>query len=127
MTELSTIALVFLGGAAGAPARYLTDRFVQRRHDSVFPWGTLTVNVTGSFVLGLLLAARASAGLPADAAGLLGTGFCGALTTFSTFGFETVRLAEEGSLPEAGLNALGGLVLGLLAAAGGYALVTLAA
>ncbi|WP_182905006.1 fluoride efflux transporter CrcB [Microbispora sp. H13382] len=119
------LLLVFLGGVAGAPARYLADRLVQRLHDSVFPWGTLSVNLSGSLVLGLLLGARDGVGLPADVVTLLGTGFCGALTTFSTFGFETVRLLEEGSVLEAVLNALGSLVLGVLAAAAGFALAAL--
>ena len=114
-----TLLLVFLGGAVGAPARYVLDRLVQRRHDSVFPWGTLTVNLLGSAVLGGLLGAGSAGDLTAFA----GTGFCGALTTFSTFGFETVRLLEEGSFFEAALNAAGSLLLGLLAAAGAYAAV----
>jgi CrcB protein len=114
-----TLLLVFLGGAAGAPARYILDRLVQRRHDSVFPWGTLTVNLIGSAVLGALLAAS----LPKDVALLAGTGFCGALTTFSTFGFETIRLLEDGSVLEAALNAAASLLLGLLAAACAYGLV----
>jgi len=120
-----TLLLVFLGGVVGAPARYLTDRLVQRLHDSVFPWGTLAVNVIGSFVLGVLLGARDGLGLPAQAATLLGTGCCGAFTTFSTFGFETVRLLEEGSAGAAALNALGSVVLGVLAAAAALALVAL--
>ncbi|GIH70987.1 fluoride efflux transporter CrcB [Sphaerimonospora thailandensis] len=120
-----TLLLVFLGGAVGAPARYLIDRFVQRRHDSVFPWGTLTVNLVGSLILGFLLGARSGLGLPQEVVMLAGTGFCGALTTFSTFGFETVRLLEEGSFREAGLNAVGSLLLGVLAAAGGHALAGL--
>ncbi|GAB2849651.1 fluoride efflux transporter CrcB [Actinoallomurus bryophytorum] len=114
-----TVILVFLGGTIGAPARYLLDRAVQRRHESVFPWGTLTVNLIGCLVLGVLTGASQS--LPKDLVVFAGTGFCGALTTFSTFGFETTRLLEEGSLLEAGLNALGSLVLGVLAAALGYA------
>ncbi|KAB8183972.1 fluoride efflux transporter CrcB [Microbispora catharanthi] len=122
-----TLLLVFLGGIVGAPARYLADRLVQRLHDSVFPWGTLAVNLSGSLVLGLLLGARDDLGLPAVMVTLLGTGFCGAFTTFSTFGFETVRLLEEGSVLEAGLNALGSLVLGVLAAAAGFALAALLA
>ncbi|WP_327048804.1 fluoride efflux transporter CrcB [Microbispora sp. NBC_01189] len=122
-----TLLLVFLGGAIGAPARYLTDRLVQRLHDSVFPWGTLTVNLVGSLVLGLLLGARDGLGLPDPAVALLGTGVCGALTTFSTFGFETVRLLEEGSAAAAALNALGSLLLGVLAAAAGLGLARLLA
>jgi crcB protein len=121
-----TVLLVFVGGAIGAPVRYLADRLVQRRHDSVFPWGTLTVNLIGSLILGALLAGRTVLGLPDEVMALAGTGFCGALTTFGTFGFETIRLLEEGSVTEAGLNAVGSLLLGLLAAAAGYGLVTLA-
>jgi CrcB protein len=114
------VLLVFLGGTIGAPARYLLDRAVQRRHESVFPWGTLTVNLTGCLVLGLLTGAAQS--LPRDLVVFAGTGICGAFTTFSTFTFETTRLLEEGSLLEAGLNALVSLLLGFLAAAAGYAL-----
>ncbi|SDK37309.1 fluoride efflux transporter CrcB [Nonomuraea jiangxiensis] len=104
-----TILLVALGAAIGAPLRYLTDRLVQARHDSVFPWGTLVVNLTGSFVLGLLV------GLPADATWsvLLGTGFCGTLTTYSTFSYETLRLAQNGSGFYALANVVAGVVAGL--------------
>jgi fluoride exporter len=118
------VLLVFLGGALGAPARYLTDRFVQSRVDSVFPWGTLAVNVVGSLVLGAVL--RASTVLHPDLTVLIGTGFCGALTTFSSFGFETMRLLEEGSVLDAGLNAVGSVVLAVLAAAAGFALTGIA-
>ncbi|AXI76350.1 fluoride efflux transporter CrcB [Peterkaempfera bronchialis] len=118
------VLMVFLGGMIGAPLRYLTDKAVQARHDSVFPWGTLTVNIAGSFILGSIAGAGAAHGLPADLMLFLGTGICGGLTTFSTFTFETVRLLEDGSLAEAGLNALGSLLLGLGAAAAGYALLT---
>jgi fluoride exporter len=114
-----TVLLVFLGGTVGAPARYLIDRHIQRRHDSVFPWGTLAVNVLGCLILGLLTGAGRS--LPREVVVFAGTGICGALTTFSTFGYETTRLLEEGSLLEAGLNAVAGLVLGVLAATAGYA------
>lgn len=114
-----TVLLVFLGGVVGAPTRYLLDRAVQRRHESVFPWGTLVVNLLGCLVLGMLTGAAPS--LPRDFVVFAGTGACGAFTTFSTFGYETTRLLEEGSLLEAGLNALASLFLGVLAAAGGYA------
>jgi CrcB protein len=117
-----TVLLVLLGGAVGAPARYLTDRFVQVRHDSVFPWGTLAVNVAGSALLGFLLGAQRHLGLPSLVVDALGTGFCGGLTTFSTFGYETLRLLEDGAVAEAGLNLLGSLAAGVLAAGAGFAL-----
>jgi len=120
-----TVVLVLVGGAVGAPLRYLTDLLVQARHDSILPWGTLTVNVVGSFVLGLVAAAVAVGGAPGWLMTLLGTGFCGALTTFSTFGFETVRLLEEGSLLEALVNVVASLAAGLAAAAAGWALGSL--
>ena len=103
--------LVAFGAAVGAPLRYLVDRFVQSRHDSVFPWGTLTVNVAGSFLLGLLAASVSGSWLT-----LLGTGFCGALTTYSTFGFETVRLVQERAGFYAFLNVLANVLAGLGAA-----------
>jgi CrcB protein len=107
-----TVVLIALGAALGAPLRYLTDRAVQARHDSVFPWGTLTVNVTGSFVLGLLVAWPAGGGVMDFA----GTGFCGALSTYSTFGYETVKLAEGGARFSALLNAAASVAAGLGAA-----------
>lgn len=117
-----TVLLVLVGGAIGAPLRYLTDVFVQSRHDSVFPWGTFAVNVVGSLVLGATAGAVAAADGPAWVLTLVGTGFCGALTTFSTFGFETVRLVEDGSLLEAGLNVSASLVVGMAACVAGWAL-----
>jgi CrcB protein len=110
-----TVVLVLLGGAVGAPTRYLTDVAVQRLHRGAFPWGTWTVNVVGSFVLGLVAAAA-----PTWAVTLLGTGFCGALTTFSTFGYETLRLAEEGETTSAFANVAASLGVGLAAAALGW-------
>ena len=117
-----TLLLVLGGAALGAPARYLTDLLVQSRHDSVMPWGTLTVNAAGSLVLGCT-AAAATAGAPGWVLTVVGTGFCGALTTFSTFGFETVRLVEEGSVLEALGNVLLSLLIGLAACFGGWALM----
>jgi fluoride exporter len=118
-----TVVLVLLGGALGAPLRYLTDLAVQSRHDSVLPWGTLTVNVVGSLILGAVAGAVADAGAPTWLSAFVGTGFCGALTTFSTFGFETVRLVEEGSWGQAVLNVGLSLALGFLACVAGWALV----
>ncbi len=116
-----TVLLVALGAAVGAPLRYLVDRAVQSRHDSVFPWGTFAVNVAGSFILGLLVRGTAVHAVPGSLAALLGTGLCGALTTYSTFGYETVRLLEERSRQFAVLNAAASVVAGLGAAFGGIA------
>ncbi|MEW1846000.1 fluoride efflux transporter CrcB [Nonomuraea angiospora] len=113
-----TVLLIVLGAALGAPLRYLADRFVQARHDTVFPWGTLTVNVAGSALLGFLIALPSGGGAMA----LAGTGFCGALTTYSTFGYETVRLMEEGARFHAVANAAASVVAGLGAAYCGAAL-----
>jgi fluoride exporter len=110
------ILAVLAGGMIGAPARYLTDRLVQARRDTVFPWGTFAVNMAGSAVLGFLLGAERHLGLPPVIFALLGTGFCGGLTTFSTFGYETLRLLEDGAVAEAGLNVIGGLAAGVLLA-----------
>lgn len=118
-----TVLLVLVGGAVGAPVRYLADLAVQSRHDSVFPWGTFAVNVVGSLVLGAVAAAVFVAGAPDWVLTLVGTGFCGALTTFSTFGFETVRLLEEGSGRAALTNALASLAAGMAACAAGWASV----
>jgi fluoride exporter len=118
-----TLVLVVLGGALGAPLRYLTDLWIQSVHDSVFPWGTFTVNVSGSLVLGGV-AGAVTVGAPNEVLTLVGTGFCGALTTFSTFGFEIVRLVEEGSWLAAALNAATSIGFGLLACAAGWFLVT---
>lgn len=109
--------LVVLGAAIGAPLRFATDRLIASRHDTGFPWGTFTVNVVGSFVLGVVVGAAASPALTA----LVGTGFCGALTTYSTFGYETVQLAEGGSKLFAVFNALGSVLAGLGAAGLGLA------
>lgn len=111
------LLIVMAGAAVGAPLRFLTDRFVQARHDSTFPWGTFTVNVVGSFVLGAI-AGR----VPADLQLLLGTGFCGALTTYSTFSYETLRLTEDGSELLAAANVLGSVTAGVVAAVAGAAL-----
>jgi fluoride exporter len=114
--------MVCLGAALGAPARYLTDRAIQARHDSVFPWGTLTVNVVGSLILGALVGLGSRHHLPAEVVAAVGTGFCGALTTYSTFGFETIRLVEDGARLYAVLNVVASVAAGFGAAALGYAL-----
>ncbi|WP_217242779.1 fluoride efflux transporter CrcB [Streptomyces sp. AC555_RSS877] len=113
--------LVVAGAMVGAPLRYLTDRAVQSRHDSVFPWGTFAVNLTGCLILGLLAGAAASGAAGSHLQLLLGTGLCGALTTYSTFSYETLRLAETGAEFYAAVNVIGSVAAGLGAAFAGVA------
>ena len=115
-----TWLLVLAGGMVGAPLRYLTDRAVQRHHDTVFPWGTFIVNVVGCFLFGVLAEAAAH-GAAKWMWPLLAVGFCGALTTYSTFSYETLRLAETGSRFLAAANVLASVVAGLAAALVGTA------
>lgn len=106
-----TPLLVALGAALGAPLRYLADRSVQTRHDSLFPWGTFAVNLAGSFLLGALVPVASRAPYA-----FLGTGLCGALTTYSTFGYETVRLLQQRARFYAVVNVGVSVVAGLGAA-----------
>jgi CrcB protein len=98
------LGIAALGGC-GAIARFLFDGAVSARVGTGFPWGTLAVNVTGSFALGLL-----------GSSVLLGTGLIGAYTTFSTWMLETHRLAEDGRRRAAVLNIVASLAAGLSAA-----------
>ncbi|MEU4391715.1 fluoride efflux transporter CrcB [Kribbella sp. NPDC023855] len=108
------LLLVIAGAVAGAPLRYLTDRAVQARHDSAFPWGTFAVNVIGSVILGFVTGATLAGDAPHWVQLLIGTGFCGALTTYSTFSYETLRLYEQ----NAKLTALANVTASILAAVG---------
>lgn len=119
-----TVLLIIVGAAVGAPLRYFTDRAIQVRHDSVFPWGTLTVNVVGSLLFGLLVGGANAGGIPREVIMFAGVGFCGALTTYSTFGYETARLAGEGSGLYALLNAAISVSAGIGAAFAGFAVAS---
>lgn len=105
--------LVIAGAMVGAPLRYLTDRTIQARHDTVFPWGTFTVNVIGCLVLGTLTGAVTYSAASHSLQLLIGTGLCGALTTYSTFSYETLRLAETGAKFFAAANVIASLIAGL--------------
>lgn len=118
------VLLVALGGAVGAPLRYFVDRAVQSRHDSVFPWGTLSVNIAGSALFGVLVGGAVAGALPESVLTAGGIGFCGGLTTYSTFGYETVRLVEAGSLFYGSVNALFSVAAGLGAAWAGLTLAS---
>lgn len=119
------LAGVAAAGALGAPARFLLDRFVAERSGGPVPWGTFTVNVVGSLVLGLLTGLALHQHLSRAAETVLGTGLCGAFTTFSTFSYETVRLIEDGSFLEASINVGASVACGLLAAGAGLAVAGL--
>jgi fluoride exporter len=118
----SLFLVVAVGGLIGAPSRYLLDRAVTRRMETDLPWGTFVVNISGSFLLGLLTGLATNGHLSKLPETLLGTGFCGAYTTFSTFTFETVRLIEDGRMVEAAGNVAGSVATGLAAAAAGLAI-----
>jgi len=107
---VNPVVLVGLGGVAGALARHLLGERIDRR-----TYDTLAVNVVGSFLLGLLAAGPFGTTL----ALAFGVGFCGAFTTFSTFAFETVRLAEEGEVRRAAVNGAANLLGALVAVAVG--------
>ncbi len=111
-----------VAGAIGAPARYLLDGIVSDRTAGDVPWGTFIINVTGSLLLGIITGAALYHAFPNTPKVWLGTGFCGAYTTFSTFTFETIRLLEEGEGADAIRYAAGSLLAGAAAAALGMAI-----
>lgn len=116
------LVLIAAGGAAGAVSRYLVDAIVSDRLDGAFPWGTLVVNASGSFVLGLLFAlAIERAFLPSDVRGPVMIGFVGAYTTFSTLMLESWRLVEDGAIVLAVANLAGSLIIGVVAVVAGLA------
>ena len=112
---------VALAGGAGAVCRYLVDTIVSARTSTRTPYGTLAVNLSGSFLLGALGGVSARQGPSPSLDLVLGGGFLGAYTTFSTFAYETVRLLEDGELRRAGAN-LASTLVGVAAAAAGYGL-----
>jgi CrcB protein len=118
------VLLVALGAAVGAPLRFLVDKhmvgrlLLSSRTETPFPWGTFTVNILGSFVLGLLTGVT-----DRTTTLLVGVGFCGAFTTYSTFAAETIALAASGHRGKALLNVVLNLGIGLLAAVLGAFLV----
>lgn len=110
-------------GFVGAVARYQLDGLVERQHGGPFPWGTLVVNLTGCFLLGLLAGALGGrAGVDPALRLALTVGFLGAYTTFSTFSLQAVRLAEGGAVGSAAAYVTASVVVGLGAAWAGLAL-----
>jgi fluoride exporter len=121
LTVVDWIGLAVLGGV-GAVLRYLVDGWVEHRYRGEFPLGTFTINICGTFALGVLT------GMHAAGATLFiaGTGLIGAFTTFSTWMFETERLLEDGEVVVASWNVVASIAAGLAAGAAGWALGALA-
>lgn len=115
------LLLVAVGGAVGAIGRFLAGWVLAARFDGALPWGTLVANVAGSTLFGAL--AGAGAALPGPVWQLIGLGCCGALTTWSTFAYETVRLAESGARGHAVTNVVLTLAAGLGGAGLGWLLL----
>ncbi|RDV45844.1 fluoride efflux transporter CrcB [Leifsonia sp. ku-ls] len=115
MTVLLVVA-VGLAGGVGAVARFVLDGVLRARVRVAFPLGTTVINVTGSFLLGLVTGLALAHGLPPEWRAVLGTGFLGGYTTFSTASYETVRLAQQRRYRAALMNGVAMLVLALAAA-----------
>ncbi|HCE1991745.1 TPA: fluoride efflux transporter CrcB [Vibrio parahaemolyticus] len=124
MGQFSILGFIALGGAIGACSRYLVSEFCVLLFGRGFPYGTLTVNVVGSFIMGLLIAAFESEILATEPwRQVIGLGFLGALTTFSTFSMDNVLLMQQGAFFKMGLNILLNVVLSSSAAWIGFQLL----
>lgn len=117
------IAWVALAGALGAVLRFMVDSEFKRRYPSAFPWGTGFINVSGSLVIGLMAGAVMFQSGASDLQAVIGTGFCGGYTTFSTASFETIRLIQLGRRGMAVGYATGSLVVSVAACAAGLAVI----
>lgn len=112
---MKAAVLVFLGGGLGSVVRYLLTRMMSSPH-LTFPWGTLTVNIAGSFLLGVILGCSLKqTGMHQNTVLFLATGFCGGFTTFSTFALENQAYLKAGDYLNFILYTSGSLVLGILA------------
>jgi CrcB protein len=108
------VLLVALGGAIGSAARYLVGALVANQFGPDFPWGTFIVNVSGSFLIGVILSFVGGGQLPAGARPFLAVGIMGGYTTFSTYSHETLQLIQGGEFGAATFNTLGQVVTGLV-------------
>lgn len=120
-----TILLLGLAGGLGAGTRFVVDGLVRSRVRTAVPVGTIAINVTGSFLLGLVAGAVIAHAAPVELQAIAGTGFLGGYTTFSTASFETVRLIQSRRTGLALLNGIGTAVAAVGAAAAGLALANL--
>jgi CrcB protein len=110
------------GGFLGSIARYITSRSIDDKLNSVFPYGTLTVNIVGSLIIGVLYGWLSRKGEGESLRLLLGTGFCGGFTTYSAFAFENVNLWQQKMPAPSIMYIIVTLVIGFLAVAGGVSI-----
>lgn len=119
-----TLVAVATGGALGALGRYLLAGAVQRAAGDAFPWGTLSVNILGSLLLGILFGLVERGSFAPEFQALLAVGLLGSFTTFSTFSLESLTLIQSGDWLRAGLYVCGSVALGLAMAGLGMRLTT---
>lgn len=117
------VVLVALFGGLGAATRFVLDGLIRGRWTHTFPFATVTINVSGSALIGVLTGASLYHGLADAWLVVAATGFCGGYTTFSTATMETIRLIQAGELGRAALNAVGTLLLTIGAVAAGIAIM----
>jgi CrcB protein len=116
--------VVGVGGALGAVARWYVTDWVRHLTGAQIPWGTMAVNILGSLALGFLMVWLQARAPSAQVRELVGVGFLGSFTTFSTYSYETVAMARAGEIWRAGGYALGSLALGIVAVVLGAVLAT---
>ena len=115
--------MIGIGGVLGANARYLLSGWAANRFGTVFPYGTIIINVSGAILLGFLMAfLQDRAFVHPNYRLFLATGFCGAYTTFSTFTYESLVLMQNGSFLLAFINLFGSLAVGMIGVFLGFAL-----
>jgi fluoride exporter len=108
------VLMIALGGSMGAVARYGLSTWISKSLNTLFPWGTLAVNLTGCFIMGVIFELFDSAIVPSGLRSYIAIGFLGAYTTFSTFSLETVQLLRDGEIRIAALNVLASNFLSFL-------------
>lgn len=125
---MSVLAVLLIGaaGGLGAVTRFVVDGMVRSRVATAIPWGTVIINVLGSGLLGLLVGLALGGGVPEKLELVVGVGFLGGFTTFSTASVETVRLIQSGRVGKGWVNAVGTALLAVLAAGAGVAIGALA-